>query len=73
VRLYTRERGPRPGITLVGDDWGLPLLPWLAECASRTTFFWTDSPPLEPIELEMPGVVIHLVRDTRLPALAARP
>lgn len=71
VRLYAREGSRGPGLALVGDGCCEPLLPWLAECATRTTFFWADSPPMEPIELEMPAVVMHLVRDGALPTIAA--
>jgi hypothetical protein len=62
--------GPTPRLTVVGGSVCLALLPWLGECASRTTFFWSARAPLEPIELESPDVVVHLIRYHELPTLA---
>jgi hypothetical protein len=72
VRLLAREdAGLSPRLSVVGDGVCLPLLPWLAETAARTTFFWTATPPMEPVELELPDAVLHLLRYRDLARLAA--
>jgi hypothetical protein len=53
-------------VAVVGDAAALALLPWLAERASRTTFFWTAELPMAQLELELPRVVFHLLRETDL-------
>jgi hypothetical protein len=63
-------------LAVIGDSAALSLIPWLAERASRTTFFWTDSLPLDQLELELPPVVVQLVREAdlhsgQLPRIAA--
>lgn len=62
VRLWSIEGRTAPRLTVVGGAACLPLLPWLAESAGRTTFFWSALPPMEPVELELPSVVLHLIR-----------
>jgi hypothetical protein len=63
VRLLVGpQTGSAPRLSVVGGSACLALLPWLGECASRTTFFWAALPPLEPIELELPDAVLHLIR-----------
>jgi SGNH hydrolase-like domain, acetyltransferase AlgX len=50
-------------VALVGDMAALALVPWIAEQTRRTTFFWTDILPFAQLELEMPRVVFHLIRE----------
>jgi SGNH hydrolase-like domain, acetyltransferase AlgX len=53
-------------LAIVGDAACLSLVPWLAERASRTTFFWSRVLPLLELELELPPVVFHLIREADL-------
>jgi hypothetical protein len=53
-------------LALIGDSAALVLVPWLAERTSRTTFFWTPDLPLDQLELELPPVVLQLVREADL-------
>jgi hypothetical protein len=53
-------------LAIVGDSVCLSLLPWLAECARRTTFFWSGALPLHELELDLPPVVFHLIREAEL-------
>ncbi len=53
-------------MAIVGDAAALALLPWLAERAGRTTFFWTRQLPVAQLEIELPRVVFHLLRETDL-------
>jgi hypothetical protein len=53
-------------LAVVGDGAALSLVPWLAERTSRTTFFWSSELPLLQLELELPRVVLHLLRETDL-------
>lgn len=53
-------------VAIVGDAAALALVPWIAERASRTTFFWTQALPVSQLELELPRVVLHLLRETDL-------
>ena len=55
----------QPRIGLVGHPCALPLVPWLAERSRRLVVFQTAMPPLEPLELEYPDVVLHVL-DERL-------
>jgi hypothetical protein len=72
VRLLVNPaKGSAPRLAVVGDAVCLPLLPWLAESAQRTTFFWAVRPPMVPIELELPEVVLHVMRYSALRGLAA--
>ena len=72
VRLYAGPSGaPSPRLSLVGHEPCLTLLPWLAEIAGRTTFFWAADPPLEPIELELPDGLLHLIGHRDLALLGA--
>jgi hypothetical protein len=67
LRVYAApEQDDQARLALIGDDAALALLPWLAERASRTTFFWTRGLPLHQLELELPPVVLHLVREAEL-------
>jgi hypothetical protein len=72
VRLHAKPdvlNGPR--LAVVGDELALALLPWLAESAHRTTFFWTSTPPMESVELELPDVLMHLIGHRDLVKLAS--
>jgi SGNH hydrolase-like domain, acetyltransferase AlgX len=72
LRVYGQPaQDDRARLTLLGDDAALTLVPWLAERASRTTFFWTDELPVEQLELELPAVALQLVRVSDL--LGERP
>jgi hypothetical protein len=42
------------------------LMMWLAECFPRLTVIPTDEPSLEAVELETPGVAIHVLREDEL-------
>ncbi len=53
-------------LAIVGDSAGVSLLPWLAERARRTTFFWSRALPIHELELELPPVVFHLIREADL-------
>lgn len=53
-------------IAVVGDAAALPVVTWLAERTRRTTFFWSDALPLTLLELDLPQVVIHLMREADL-------
>jgi SGNH hydrolase-like domain, acetyltransferase AlgX len=67
VRVYScpdRLEGTR--VAVVGDSAALALVPWLAEQSHQTTFFWTHSLPLAQLELELPQVVFHLIRESNL-------
>jgi hypothetical protein len=67
LRVYEApERDDHARLALVGDEAALALVPWLAERASRTTFLWTRGLPLHQLELELPPVVLHLVREVDL-------
>jgi SGNH hydrolase-like domain, acetyltransferase AlgX len=76
LRVYTAPaQDDHARLALIGDCAALALVPWIAERASRTTFFWADSLPLNQLELELPPVVVQLVREAdlhsgRLPAIA---
>lgn len=71
VRVYNREDLPLEArLALVADTDGLALVPWLAERANRTTYFCTRTPPMEQLELEMPGAVILLLAEDDLHELA---
>jgi acetyltransferase AlgX (SGNH hydrolase-like protein) len=67
IRVYaSSELEDDTRLALVGDSAALSLTPWLAECARRTTFFWSPTPPLHQLELELPSVVFHLIREADL-------
>ena len=71
VRLHAKPDGTAsPRLSIVGGADCLTVLPWLAESAARTTFFWTSTPPMEPIELELPDALLHLIRYHDLASLA---
>jgi hypothetical protein len=53
-------------LAVLGDAAAVALLPWLAEHTARTTFFWTSDLPLDQLELELPPVVLHLLREVDL-------
>lgn len=72
VRTYSRpEREEEARVAVVGDGAALSLLPWVAERASRTTFFFSGELPLAHLEVELPRVVLHLLREADLAALTA--
>jgi hypothetical protein len=67
MRVYTNsEIGEAAHLAIVGDTASLSLVPWLAERAHRTTFFWSHALPLHELELELPPVVFHLIREADL-------
>jgi hypothetical protein len=67
MRVYaTPEHEVQVGIAVIGDAAALSLVPWVARCASRTTFFQTRCLPLAQLELERPCVVLHLLRERDL-------
>jgi hypothetical protein len=66
LRVYAAPHDDRARLALIGDAAALALLPWVAERASRTTFFWTSDLPLDQLELELPPVVLHLLRESDL-------
>ncbi|HEV3071607.1 MAG TPA: hypothetical protein VGY76_09335 [Solirubrobacteraceae bacterium] len=70
LRVYaTPEQDEEARVAVVGDDAALSLIPWLAERTSRTTFFFTRALPLAQLELELPRVVLHLLREADLAQL----
>jgi hypothetical protein len=77
TRLYTQAPDVRrPGsegirLAVVGEDFALGPLAWLAECAERTTFWRATTPPLKQLELELPHGVVHLIRMRAFPGLLA--
>jgi hypothetical protein len=67
VRVYAApDQDGEARLALVGDTAALALVPWLAEHTSRTTFFWTQELPMTQLEIELPRVVLHLLRETNL-------
>jgi hypothetical protein len=67
LRVYgTPEREEDARLAVLGEETALSLVPWLAERASRTTFFWTEELPLLQLELELPRVVLHVMREADL-------
>ena len=67
LRVYAApEQDDHARLALIGDEAALALVPWLAERASRTTFFWTRGLPLDQLELELPPIVLHLIREADL-------
>jgi acetyltransferase AlgX (SGNH hydrolase-like protein) len=67
LRVYaTPAQDDHARLALIGDSAALALVPWLAERTSRTTFFWTPDLPLHQLELELPPVVLQLLRETDL-------
>jgi len=69
LRVYaTPEHDEEARAAVVGDAAALSLIPWLAERTSRTTFFWSRALPLAQLELELPRVVLHLLRESDLAA-----
>jgi hypothetical protein len=67
LRVYVcPDRVEDTRVAVVGDSAALALVTWLAEQARRTTFFWTRALPLAQLELEMPQVVFHLIREADL-------
>jgi SGNH hydrolase-like domain, acetyltransferase AlgX len=64
LRVYANpEQAEDTCVAVVGDSAALALVPWVAERVSRTTFFWTHALPFAQLELEMPQVVFHLIRE----------
>jgi hypothetical protein len=63
LRVYETAEDKDAHIAVVGDSASLTLVLWLAERTRRTTFFWSDALPLIQLELELPYVVFHLIRE----------
>jgi hypothetical protein len=73
MRVYaTPERDEEARVAVVGDGAALSLIPWLAERTSRTTFFYSRELPLAQLELELPRVALHLLRESELAGLTLR-
>jgi SGNH hydrolase-like domain, acetyltransferase AlgX len=67
LRVYGHpEREEDTRVAVVGDSAALASVPWIAERSRRTTFFWTLALPFAHLELEMPQVVFHLIRESDL-------
>ena len=67
LRIYAAPaQDEHARLALIGDSAALALVPWLAERTSRTTFFWTSDLPLDQLELELPPIVLQLVREADL-------
>jgi hypothetical protein len=67
LRVYANPHFPNDArLAVVGDAAGLPLALWLAERAHRTTFFWARELPLLQLELELPPILFHLIREADL-------
>ena len=75
VRVYvnpSRQTGPTPGgdpstrLAVVGAAATLAVVRWLAECASRTTFFSFQALPLALIERERAPLVFHMIGEHEL-------
>jgi hypothetical protein len=67
LRVYAcPDRVEDTRVAVVGDSAALALVPWVAEQSRRTTFFWTHVLPLAQLELELPQVVFHLIRESDL-------
>jgi len=67
ARVYAnaaRDRDARVGV--VGGPAALPVVVWLAERTSRTTFFCSPALPPAELEVERPPLVIHLIGETDL-------
>jgi SGNH hydrolase-like domain, acetyltransferase AlgX len=73
LRVYETAEDKDAHIAVVGDSASLPLVLWLAERTRRTTFFWSDALPLTQLELELPYVVFHLIREADLLDIALMP
>jgi hypothetical protein len=72
LRVYaTTDWREDARLAIVGDSAALSLVVWLAEQTRRTTFFWSDALPLNQLELELPPVVFHLIREADLLAIPA--
>ncbi len=67
LRVYaTPESDAAMGVAVLGDAAALALLPWLTESAGLCTFFWTRGLPILQLEIELPRVVFHLMREADL-------
>jgi SGNH hydrolase-like domain, acetyltransferase AlgX len=67
IRVYANPEVEEDArMAIVGGSACLALVPWLAECTCRTTFFWSNALPLHELELELPPVVFHLIREADL-------
>jgi hypothetical protein len=60
-------------LAVVGDAATLAVVRWLAECAARTTFFSSQTLPLEEIERERAPVAFHMIRERELLEPGRRP
>ncbi len=70
IRVYANPDMPEEArLAIVGDGASLALLPWLAECAHRTTLLWSPMLPLHELELELPPIVLHLINERDLLSL----
>jgi hypothetical protein len=73
ARVYRCDAAPgQARVALAGDSAALAVLPWVAERAYRTVFFW-GMPAMHQLELELPHVLLHLLRERDLPTLAQSP
>jgi hypothetical protein len=73
LRVYaTPEQDEEARVAVVGDEAALSLVPWLAERTSRTTFFWSRELPWAQLELELPRVLLHVLRESDLARLEPR-
>jgi hypothetical protein len=67
LRVYaTPESDGATSVAVLGDAAALGLLPWLTESAGRCTFFWARGLPIAQLEIELPRVVFHLMREADL-------
>lgn len=68
LRVYANpERDEDARVAVVGDPATLSVVLWIAERTRRTAFFSSRALPLSQLELELPKVVIHFMRETDLP------
>ena len=67
VRVYANpECDEEARIAVVGDSAALPVVRWMAERTRRTTFFSSQTLPLTQLELELPPLVVHVIREPDL-------
>ena len=59
--VFENTHGGSLRVVLVIPETALAVVPWLAESVRRLVVFVADEPPLEPVELELPDVVFHVI------------